>query len=221
MNLDTVLAAQRDLASMSRTCRADLLDGIGEVLAGRRNELVDIAHDETGISEQRLTGELARTSYQLAELARAVRAGHPFEEDECSEVPGDPPVGGPAIARVWVPIGPVVNFEASNFPFAFGTAGCDTAAVLAAGSAAIVKVHPAHPRTSREVLALSRQVAVDLGLSCDILSAVEGREEGLTLVVHPDVRAVVFTGSFAFGDDSDVSASGGRRRYHFSGSSVA
>jgi NADP-dependent aldehyde dehydrogenase len=201
VNLDRVRAAQRDLASMSRKLRADLLDAIGVVLAGRHKELVDIAHDETGISEQRLAGELTRTSYQLAELACAVRAGHPFDEEECSEVPGDPPAGGPAIARVWVPIGPVVNFEASNFPFAFGIAGCDTAAALAAGSAVIVKIHPAHPRTSRGVLALSRQAAVDLGLSRDTLSAVEGLEEGLELVAHPDVQAVAFTGSLDFGDE--------------------
>ena len=45
------------------------------------------------------------------------------------------------------PIGPVVVFDASNFPFAFGPCGGDTASALAAGNPAIVKAHPGHPAT--------------------------------------------------------------------------
>ena len=43
-----------------------------------------------------------------------------------------------------MPLGPVVVFGASNFPFAYSTAGGDTASALAAGCPVIVKAHPAH-----------------------------------------------------------------------------
>jgi len=38
-----------------------------------------------------------------------------------------------------VPLGPVVVFGASNFPFAYSTAGGDTACAFAAGCPVIVK----------------------------------------------------------------------------------
>ena len=46
------------------------------------------------------------------------------------------------------PRGPVAVFGASNFPFAFGTVGGDTASALAAGYPVIVKGHPSHPGTA-------------------------------------------------------------------------
>ena len=45
-----------------------------------------------------------------------------------------------------VGLGPVVVFGASNFPFAFSTAGGDTASAIGAGCPVIVKAHPAHPK---------------------------------------------------------------------------
>ena len=44
----------------------------------------------------------------------------------------------PDIRRYLVPVGPVLNYAASNFPFAFSVAGGDTAAALAAGCPVIL-----------------------------------------------------------------------------------
>src|ERR1044071_783382 len=64
-----------------------------------------------------------------------------------SGVPGKNPPK-PDIRKTMIPLGPVVVFGASNFPFAYSTAGGDTACALAAGCPVIVKAHPAHAGTS-------------------------------------------------------------------------
>jgi len=201
VDLDAVLSAHDEFVTVGRNARARLLEGIGAALTADRDELVELAHDETGIASQRLSAEFTRTVFQLQELTAAIRSGRPFDEDECDAIAGDPPSGGPAIMRVSMPVGPVVNFEASNFPFAFGTAGCDTAAALAAGSAVVVKIHPAHPKTSRRVLESMQRAIVDYGHRRETVFAVEGLAEGISLVGHPGISAVAFTGSFAFGEE--------------------
>jgi NADP-dependent aldehyde dehydrogenase len=100
-----------------------------------------------------------------------------------------------------VPIGPVVVFGASNFPFAYSTAGGDTACALAAGCPVIVKAHPAHARTSGLVAKAIFTAAEKTGMPKGIFSHVYGEsfETGKQLVTHPLVKAVGFTGSFSGG----------------------
>ncbi|MCP9949679.1 hypothetical protein LUX33_15595 [Actinomadura madurae] len=71
---------------------------------------------ETGLPEARLTGEVARTTGQLRLFAADLRAA--------DTVTGVDPAGeaGPEIRQGRVPLGPVVVFGASNFPFAFSVA---------------------------------------------------------------------------------------------------
>ena len=95
----------------------------------------------------------------------------------------------------------VVVFGASNFPFAYSTAGGDTACAWAAGCPVIVKAHPAHPGTSDAVAAAIFRAVEICQLPQAIFSHVhgEGFETGKLLVTHPLVKAVAFTGSFAGG----------------------
>jgi 2,5-dioxopentanoate dehydrogenase len=100
-----------------------------------------------------------------------------------------------------VPLGPVVVFVSSNFPFAFSTAGGDTACAFAAGCPVIVKAHPAHVQTSTLVAALILKAAADCNMPHGIFSHVYGAsfEVGEFLVKHPLTKAVGFTGSYAGG----------------------
>jgi len=94
-------------------------------------------------------------------------------------------------------VGPVAVFGASNFPLAFSVAGGDTASALAAGCPVIFKGHEAHPATG-EVVAEAILAAIQAhSLDPGVFSFVHGgsRETGQTLVTHPLVRAVGFTGS--------------------------
>jgi NADP-dependent aldehyde dehydrogenase len=95
----------------------------------------------------------------------------------------------------------VVVFGASNFPFAYSTAGGDTATALAAGCPVIVKAHPAHAETSERVAQAIKKAVAAAGLPAGVFAHVHGAgfETGKALVTHPYTRAVGFTGSYAGG----------------------
>ena len=99
------------------------------------------------------------------------------------------------------PIGPVAVFGASNFPLAFSTAGGDTASALAAGCPVVVKGHSAHPGTAEIVAQAVLAALTSLGLHPGTFSLVQGgnHDVGESLVKHPLIKAVGFTGSLAGG----------------------
>ncbi|HEX6335167.1 MAG TPA: aldehyde dehydrogenase (NADP(+)) [Flavisolibacter sp.] len=107
--------------------------------------------------------------------------------------------GGSAydLRKMAVPLGPVVVFGASNFPFAYSTAGGDTACALAAGCSVVIKAHPAHPETSEKVAAAMHRAADEIHISRDVVIHLYGAsvETGQALVMHPLTSAVGFTGS--------------------------
>jgi NADP-dependent aldehyde dehydrogenase len=100
-----------------------------------------------------------------------------------------------------VPLGPVVVFGASNFPFAYSTAGVDTASALAAGCSVVLKAHPAHPQTSEMVASAIAKAIAKTKIPNDVFLHVQDSsfETGKALVQHPLTKAVGFTGSFSGG----------------------
>jgi NADP-dependent aldehyde dehydrogenase len=105
------------------------------------------------------------------------------------------------LRKTLMPLGPVVVFGASNFPFAYSTAGGDTACAFAAGCPVIVKAHPAHSETSELVAKAISKAAANCYMPTGVFSHVHGAstEVGKELVTHPHTKAVGFTGSFAGG----------------------
>jgi NADP-dependent aldehyde dehydrogenase len=95
------------------------------------------------------------------------------------------------------PIGPVAVFGASNFPLAFSIAGGDTASALAARNPVIAKAHPAHPGTSELVADAIVRAVKSKGLPEGTFSMLHGlgTEVSISLVRHPKLRALAFTGS--------------------------
>ena len=100
-----------------------------------------------------------------------------------------------------VPVGPVLVFGASNFPYAYSTAGGDTASAFAAGCPVIVKAHPAHPGTSELVAGAILKAAKDCNMPDGVFTHLYGAgfEVGRALVEHPYTKSVGFTGSYAGG----------------------
>jgi NADP-dependent aldehyde dehydrogenase len=99
-----------------------------------------------------------------------------------------------------VPVGPVAVFGSSNFPFAFSTAGGDTASALAAGCPVIVKAHSGHPKTSDLVAGAINAAARAAGMPPGVFSHVHcDHSGGLALVRAPEVKAAGFTGSLKAG----------------------
>lgn len=192
-------AAWNTYGRASHATRAQVLHTIADALDAHVDDVVAIADEESALGTPRLVGEVARTSFQLRMFATALTNGTLFAGEVDAPVEGAPPAGRPELVRTYVPLGPVAVFGASNFPFAFGVLGGDTASALAAGCTVVVKEHSAHPRLSRMLVDITRD-ALDLaGFDKDLLIGIRGTAAGATLVAEPDITAVGFTGSVAGG----------------------
>ncbi len=177
--------------------RGEFLESIAAELLSVKTALLDRCHLETGLSMQRLEGELNRTTNQLKLFAQILK-GSSFHNVQVERaLPERKPVAKPDIRLTHIPVGPVVVFGASNFPLAFSVAGGDTASAFAAGCPVIVKGHPSHPGTS-EIAGYAIQKAVE---KCDLPKGIfsliqgSGNKVGEALVKHPKIKSVAFTGS--------------------------
>lgn len=181
--------------------KALLLRTIADKIEALGGALIERAVMESGLTEARLTGERGRTTNQLRLFASLLEEGSWTEAIIETAIPDRKPAAKPDIRKMLRPIGPVVVFSASNFPLAFSTAGGDTASALAAGNPVIVKGHPFHPGTNELVAQAIIEAAKQTGMPDGVFSTLNaaGYQAGQSLVIHPQVKAVAFTGSFAGG----------------------
>ncbi|PPF78312.1 aldehyde dehydrogenase (NADP(+)) [Subtercola sp. Z020] len=192
-------AAARPFAQTAPRERARALVAVADALAAASDELIETAMDETGLARPRLTGELKRTVVQLKLFAETIVDGAYLD---ARIDPADPDfVLGPRpdLRRTLVPVGPVLNFAGSNFPFAFSVAGGDTAAALAAGCPIIVKGHPGHPELSKRTAAIVTAALASAGMPDGVFQLALGQEAGVTLLKDERIRAGSFTGSLRAG----------------------
>ncbi len=180
--------------------RAGFMRTIAAEVEACGDELIQTAMRETNLPEARLRNERGRTIFQLNQYADACERGEWLEARIDTDIPErNPPK--PDIRKMLIPLGPVVVFGSSNFPFAYSTAGGDTACAFAAGCPVIVKAHPAHPATSELVAGAILKAADTCKMPKGIFAHVHGVsfEVGKALVMHPHTKAVGFTGSFTGG----------------------
>ena len=193
--LDEAVAAAAILATSNLESRAAWLDAMADALDDEAGQLVPLAADETHLTTARLTGELARTTFQLRLFAKIVREGG-FLDVTVDHADAEWGMGPrPELRRTMVPLGPVAVYAASNFPFAFSVAGGDTASALAAGCPVIVKANPGHPLLSLRVGSICRTALSAAGAPAGTLAVVFGYELGTALVADPRIAAASFTGS--------------------------
>lgn len=197
--LDTVLARATAAAERIRTSspadRARLLTVLADALDAAAGRLIPVAHRETHLPEARLTGELARTTFQCRLFADRLATGA-LDDVRIDHADPDWPMGArPDIRRTTVPLGPVLVFAAGNFPFAFGVLGGDTVSALAAGCSVVVKAHPGHPALSRLTASVAAAALADAGAAPDLLQLIEGERDGADAVRDHRIKAVGFTGS--------------------------
>jgi NADP-dependent aldehyde dehydrogenase len=186
--------AAPSVAAVPPAERARWLRALAEALLEARPRLVELADQETALGEERLTGEVQRTADQLRHYAEVAEEGSYLQAT--IDRGGDQGAGpGVDLRRVNVPLGPVAVFGASNFPFAFGVLGNDTASALAAGCPVVVKAHPAHPLLCDELRTIAKDAFAAAGAPSGVLGMVHGFAAGERLVLHPGIAAVGFTGS--------------------------
>ena len=199
--LHAAAAAGPFLRAMSGGDRARFLETIADKIEGIGDPLLDRANLETGLPMARLQGERARTCGQLRLFAQVAREGSWVDARIDPALPERKPLPRVDHRRMLIPLGPVVVFGSSNFPFAFSVAGGDTAAAFAAGCSVVVKAHRAHPGTAEMVGAAVVEAAAACGLPPGVFSLIHGGGAtiGMTMVKHPATAAVGFTGSHAAG----------------------
>ena len=195
--------------------RAGFLKAIANRLQNASEQIIKKAMEETNLEGPRLQVELTRTIFQLESYAEACAEGAwlDIRINTANAQMAANGNNGPAthiqmqslskvdLRKMMIPLGPVVVFGASNFPFAYSTAGGDAACALAAGCTVIIKAHPAHAGTSEMVYQLIREAASECKLPEGIFHHLHGAsfEVGRALVQHPLVKAIGFTGSFEGG----------------------
>jgi NADP-dependent aldehyde dehydrogenase len=191
--------AAEPFARTAPTARARALVAVADALEAHADELVALGQTETGLTEPRLRGELRRTAVQLRLFADTIVDGAYLDVRIDAADPGFALGARPDVRRYLVAVGPVLNFAASNFPFAFSVAGGDTAAALAAGCPVILKAHSGHPELSRRTADVVSAALADAGMPDGVFQLVSGQAAGVALLQDPRIKAGSFTGSIHAG----------------------
>ena len=183
-------------SKLTATKRAEFLETIANNIEALGDELLNVANKETNLPLPRLTGERARTCFQLRMFANMLRKGDYVDATIDTAIPDKTPPK-PDVRQMLYPLGPVVVFGASNFPFAYSTAGGDTASALAAGCPVIVKAHPAHLQTSTLVAEAIQQAIKSNAIPEHTFQHITETDfsAGKALVQDENITAVGFTGS--------------------------
>ncbi len=191
-------AGYKDLSGAKK---AEFLIAIAEEIEALGDELIETYMIESGLPEGRARGERGRTMSQLKSFATLLQEGSWVEATIDTAQPDREPLPKVDIRKMLVPIGPIAVFGSSNFPFAFSTAGGDTASALAAGCPVIVKSHPMHAATGELVSSAVIKAAKRTGMPDGVFSNLNssGIEVGKKLVLHPSIKGVGFTGSIKGG----------------------
>ncbi|MCX6299399.1 MAG: aldehyde dehydrogenase (NADP(+)), partial [Bacteroidetes bacterium] len=203
-NTDTVMQAAKlaftQFQQIPDAEKANFLDRIAFEIETLGDDLINITQAETNLPTPRLLGERGRTTMQLRMFAQMLRKGTWVEASIDTAIPDKTPPK-PDIRKMLIGIGPVIVFGASNFPYAYSTAGGDTASALAAGCSVVVKAHSAHIQTSTLIATAIAKAIEFCGMPAAVFQHVtaDSFETGKALVQHPATAAVGFTGSFSGG----------------------
>ncbi|MFF1815703.1 aldehyde dehydrogenase (NADP(+)) [Kribbella sp. NPDC058245] len=197
--LAAAAGAATALGSAEPAVRAGWIRAAADALDAAADELVPIAIRETSLPEARLRGEVGRSTGQLRMFADALVEGSLLEVIVDTADAAAKPVPRPDLRRVLVPLGPVLVFAASNFPFAFSVCGGDTASALAAGCPVIVKAHPGHPELSVRTAEVMIEALRAAGAPDGSLGLIQGFDVGVVALKDPRITAAGFTGSVPAG----------------------
>jgi NADP-dependent aldehyde dehydrogenase len=189
-------AAFKIYSKKSAEEKAVFLDTIADEITAAGDDLINRAMEETGLPNARLTGERARTTGQLKMFAKLLREGSWIDARIDTAIPTRMPLPKPDLRHMLIPVGPVMVFGASNFPFAYSAAGGDTASALAAGCPVILKAHPLHAGTDEMVAQAIISAAKKTNMPDGVFSLVFSDEKtAIQLVKDTAVKAIGFTGS--------------------------
>ncbi len=194
-------ACFKTYSQTSGSKKASFLREIALEIENLGDALIQTTMAESNLTEARLIGERGRTCMQLRLFADLVEEGSWVEARIDTAMPTRQPLPRPDLRKMQEAIGVVGVFAASNFPFAFSTAGGDTAAALAAGCPVVMKAHSGHLKTSEMVAQAIEKARISQGIQEGVFTLLigPGAVVGKEIVQHPAVKAIGFTGSYAGG----------------------
>ena len=179
--------------------RALFLEAIADELDALGEDFLNIISQETALPLARLQGERGRTSGQMRLFAKVLRRGDFLGARIDTALPDRKPMPRVDLRQIKIGVGPIAVFGASNFPLAFSTAGGDTSSALAAGCPVVVKAHSGHMATADQVAQAIECAVEKTNMPKGVFNMVYGNGVGETLVKHPLIQAVGFTGSLKGG----------------------
>ncbi|MEB0009800.1 aldehyde dehydrogenase (NADP(+)) [Pseudomonas sp. RTB3] len=192
-------AAYPAFRTLPASRRAEFLEAIATQLDALGDEFVALVTRETALPTGRIQGERGRTSGQMRLFAHVLRRGDFYGARIDRALPERQPLPRVDLRQYRIGVGPVAVFGASNFPLAFSTAGGDTAAALAAGCPVVFKAHSGHMATAERVANAIIRAAEQTNMPKGVFNMIYGAGVGETLVKHPAIQAVGFTGSLKGG----------------------
>lgn len=181
--------------------KANFLTAIADEILALGDDLLVQYCSESGFARGRAEGERGRMIGQLHSFAAMLTEGSWVQATIDTAIPDRAPAPKEDLRKMLVPLGPIVVFGSSNFPFAFSTAGGDTASALASGCPVIVKSHSMHIGTGEMVASAIIKAAQKTNMPDGVFSNLigGGKTLGASLVKHPLVKGVGFTGSISGG----------------------
>jgi 2,5-dioxopentanoate dehydrogenase len=181
--------------------KASFLEAIATEIENLGDDLTSRYTAESGLPLGRAQGERGRTIGQLRLFAGLLNEGSWVHAIVDTAQPDRQPLPKPDLRAMEIAIGPVGVFGASNFPLAFSVAGGDTVSALAAGCPVIFKGHPSHLGTSELMGKAIIEAAKKTNMPDGVFSLLfdDGIEIGQALVIHPEIKAIGFTGSYKAG----------------------
>lgn len=187
--------------SMPGKERAAFLNRIADKMELAETQISERIGLETAYPQARIKVEFVRTVNQLRMFAQYAQEMWWKDRWLDEAQPNRSPSPRPELRRVMMAVGPIVVFGASNFPLAYSTAGGDVASALCVGCPVIVKAHSSHLGTNALVAEIIQDAAKETGMPDGVFSSLvgEGTDIGASLVSHPLIAAVGFTGSLVGG----------------------
>lgn len=188
--------AQKEWALVPAPKRADYLYAIGQKMKERKEQLAQVLTAEMGKVIEEARGEVQEgidMAYYMAGEGRRM-----FGQTTPSELPNK------FAMSVRSPIGVVGLITPWNFPIAIAT--WKSFPALVAGNVVIWKPSTETPMMAYELAKIFEEVGIPAGVANVVFGS--GNDVGTTLIEHPDVKVISFTGSTDTG--SKVAELGGK-----------
>jgi acyl-CoA reductase-like NAD-dependent aldehyde dehydrogenase len=196
-DIDSAVAAAKaafanpEWKNMSQDNRADLLLKISEKIKERAKEIVDVEVRDSGSTLRKAKADVHNTAAFFKVMSKVARDLKLIVPDEAATR-----AGFSINSREYTPVGVCAQIIPWNFPLVM--AGWKLGPVLATGCTTVLKSAEETPASA----AILAEIIKDAGVPAGVVNIITGGAEvGRTLLAHPEIRKVAFTGSTHVGKE--------------------